>query len=189
MSQKLKRASQFTFGELNLRQFIFNKWRNFKNMSMATENIDVALLVWSLRDAMNEWKSLAWPRKHKSRRNLRVFKKGIFGQSQSMMIEGEFDEDIGEYVDKKHEYMWPQQDYFGNTITSTTSHNRSPIGHDDGHDLEMVGDQQQQDRWQMAALMGEGGDQEEEELEEEEKKSTTSKKSWFTFSSLRSRRR
>jgi hypothetical protein len=185
MSQKLKRASQFTFGELNLRQYFFDKWRHFKNISVATETIDVALLVWAMRDAMNEWKSLAWPRQYKSRRDLRVFKRGFFGQSPSTLIENDDEGDEELYVDKKHEYKWPQQEYFGNPVTPEVNRhhpNQDDEEDDDIHALGAAGTGQEQQKWQMAALMDEGsagaGDE----------KSTASKRSWFTFSSLRSRR-
>jgi len=179
MSQKLKRASQFTFADLNLRQFFFDKWHHFKNISMATETIDIALLVYSLRDAMNEWKSLAWPRRYRSRRNLRVFKKGFFGQT-STVIEEDEEEDGGGYVDKKNEYMWPQQEYYGNPVVPEfgqpdSNQNGGGDKVEDLHDL--AGGGGEQEKWQMAALMGDGDD-----------KSSASKRSWFTFSSLLSKK-
>jgi hypothetical protein len=199
MSQKLKRASQFTFGELNLRQYFFEKWRFFKNIAMATETIDVALLVWGLRDALNEWKSLAWPRRFKSRRNLRELKKGFFRQSSTTLLErdGE-EEEEGEFVEKKNEYMWPVQEQYGAPILSPDEiypHSNEFYEHEEEEeDCENYIDEQhqheqQQQQWQMAAFGSAGVSGSESELgshqsqpqsQEGDLRSSTSKKSWFS---------
>lgn len=183
MSKKLQRASQFTFGELNLRQFFFDKWRHFKNISMATETVDVALLVWGMRDAIKEWKSLAWPRKYKSRRNLRVFKKNRFGRTTTTtLMEGE---EESEYIEKKNEYLWPQQEKHGVAVTTSpfTGMNDNSFSQEDDEDEEdqeeggeytgnptndyngnerdeppYVEQPQSQAQWQMAAFGAAGGD-------------------------------
>ena len=165
MSQKLKRASQFTFGELNLRQYFFDKWRRYKNVSIASDTIDVALLVWGLRDAMNEWKSLAWPRRFKSRRNLRVIK-SFFGQSSSFMG------DESDEVSKKNEYVWPQQERFG-VLTSNLT--QQAIPEDETPDYNQV---YTQEMWQAGAFQ--------DGLQADDNKSATSLRSLNTFSSLRS---
>ena len=157
MSQKLKRASQLTFGELHLRQYFFDKWHSFAKASMATETIDVALLVWSMRDAFNEWKSLAWPRKFKSRRGLRSQKKGLLRLTSSADYSGfDFDDEATE--DKKNEYLWPKQDY---GIVSTAI-DEMPFNEDGDND-------EAQEMWQAAAFK-----------DNEDIKSTSSRRSWFS---------
>ena len=205
MSKKLQRASQFTFGELNLRQFFFDKWRHFKNISMATETVDVALLVWGLRDALNEWKSLAWPRKYKSRRNLRVFKKGLFGRTTSTFMEGEEEEMEGEFIENKNAYVWPQQEKYGVAVTSVTPGRKMNPSFEEGEQDEEEEEEeedaydsrnhhalpppsaQSQAQWQMAAFgaAGKGGGQGGSESGSEQSsqggpQSTSSKKSWFS---------
>lgn len=201
MSKKLQRASQFTFGELNLRQYFFDKWRQYKNVSIATDTVDVALLVWGMRDALNEWKSLAWPRKFKSRRNLRVFKKSRFGRTTTTtLMEGEED---GDYVEKKNEYLWPQQEKHGvvnmNTFTPKEEEDEEEDDEEDENDDDvnvngrhpngrpLENRAQSQAQWQLAAFGAAvsesvGGSETGSENSQGDGggKSVSSKKSWFS---------
>jgi len=74
VAKRLQRASKYLLSDLNLREFCFQRWRMYVNAGMAIETMDVALLLWHLRDAFYDWKAITWPKKYNSHGRKVLFK-------------------------------------------------------------------------------------------------------------------
>lgn len=54
-------GTRFNFSELQLRQYCFRRWRDYVQLGMALETIDVSILVAQLRKVFRKWKAETWP--------------------------------------------------------------------------------------------------------------------------------
>ena len=64
VAQKLIRGTQHVFSDLQLRQYCFQRWREYVQIGMALEAIDVSLLVSKLRQVFRDWKVQTWPERY-----------------------------------------------------------------------------------------------------------------------------
>lgn len=64
MARKLIHGTQHVFSDQQLRQYCFQRWKEYVRIGMALETIDVSLLVAKLRQVFRDWKILTWPERY-----------------------------------------------------------------------------------------------------------------------------
>jgi hypothetical protein len=62
--QKLKHSTKYLFADLHLREYCFRRWQKYLQASYAVQTIDVAMLLWKMRDLFYDWKVATWPRQY-----------------------------------------------------------------------------------------------------------------------------